>query len=226
MSLWSFAADNLDYILRLLVQHLLLSLQAILIASLLGIALGVLVAKLRRLAGPVLGGSGVIYTIPSLALLGMMVPFFGIGQIAAMIALVLYVQFVIIRNTYAGIRTIEPGVLEAARGIGMGPVQILLRVELPLALPAIAAGVRLAAVMIVGIATVAAWIGAGGLGELIVRGLSSLNVPIMLTGALPACLLAVLLDQVLGFIERRWLNPRLGIAREGSKRLAATSPQT
>jgi len=193
---------NYERILWLTVEHLLLSLEALAFALPVGLVLGILLSRVAWLRLPVLGLSGVIYTIPSLALFGMMIPFFGIGTGPAIVALVLYVQFVLIRNTLTGIRGVDPAVIEAARGMGMGNLQILLRVELPLALPIILAGVRIAMVFIVAIATIAAWIGAGGLGTLIVRGLNSLNVPIMLAGAVPACLLAVALDQGIGIVER------------------------
>ena len=145
-------------------------------------------------------------TIPSIALFGLMLPILsvaghGLGKVPAVIALVLYSQLPIIRNTYTGIRTVDPAVLEAATGIGMTNAQVLWKIELPLSMSVIMAGIRTSTVISVGIATLAALIGAGGLGELIFRGLRTINYKLMLAGAIPAAMLALILDFLLAWIE-------------------------
>jgi osmoprotectant transport system permease protein len=206
-----FVTANYGQIGELTYQHVLLTLKAAAIATVLGVGIGVVVSRLPRLSAVVLGAAGIVFTIPSLALFGLMIPFLGIGTTPAIVVLVAYVQFVIIRNTVAGIRSVDAGVLEAARGLGLGQAQVMWQVELPLAMPVLFAGVRMAVVLIVGSATIAAWIGAGGLGVFITRGLGSVNMAVMLAGAIPACLLAVGLDQLMAVAERRLLWPWCGI---------------
>lgn len=219
MSFLRFVTANYEQIGELTYQHVLLTLKAAAIATALGVVLGVVVSRRPRLSAVVLGAAGIVFTIPSLALFGLMIPVLGIGATPAIVVLVAYVQFVIIRNTVAGIRSVDAGVLEAARGMGLGRAQMLWQVELPLAMPVLFAGVRMAVVLIVGSATIAAWVGAGGLGVFITRGLGSVNMTVMLAGAIPACLLAVGLDQLMAVAERRLLWPLCGIA--GAARLAA-----
>lgn len=219
MSFFRFVSANYAQIGELTYQHVLLTLKAASIATALGVGLGVVVSRRPRLAAMVLGAAGIVFTIPSLALFGLMIPFLGIGATPAIVVLVAYVQFVIIRNTIAGIRSVDAGVIEAARGLGFGRSQVLWQVELPLAMPVLFAGVRMAVVLIVGSATIAAWIGAGGLGVFITRGLGSVNMTVMLAGAIPACLLAVGLDQLMAVAERQVLWPWCGVT-DGT-RLAA-----
>jgi len=175
-----------------------------------GIPLGITIARWPKWNKPVLGFANIIQTIPSLALFGFLLPVPWLGARVdrlAILALTLYALLPIIRNTYTGIRGVEPSVVEAGRGMGMTDTQLLLQVELPLALSVILAGVRVAAVMSVGLATLAAAIGAGGLGEFIFRGLAMVNNQLILAGAIPAALLALSADLVLGWLERR-LRPR------------------
>jgi len=163
-----------------------------------------------RLNKVVLGSANIIQTIPSLALFGFLLPAPWIGERAdrlAILALMLYALLPLIRNTYTGIRGVDPAVVEAGRGMGMTDRQLLFQVELPLALGVILAGVRVATVLCVGLATIAAAIGAGGLGEFIFRGLSMVNNGVILAGAVPAALLAILADWSLGWLERR-LSPQ------------------
>jgi len=191
-------------------EHLWLTFAALLIAIALGVPTGIIITRYKRSSGSVLGVVGVIQTIPSIALLGFLLPLFGIGATPAIIALFLYALLPIVRNTYSGIDEVENAVIEAARGMGMSDRQILTKIELPLSVPVIFAGIRTATVINVGVATLCALIGAGGLGEFIFRGIALNNVPMILAGAFPAALLALSFDFILGIIERninRWAKP-------------------
>lgn len=188
-------------------EHLLLVLAATAIAVGIGVPLGVSLVRRPALARGVLGIASIAQTVPSLALLGLLIPLpvlGGIGKSTAIVALVVYAILPILRNTHAGIRSVDPAVLEAADGLGMTSGERLRSVELPLALPVILAGVRVATVATIGLATVAAAIGAGGLGVLIYRGIATVDNRLILAGAVPAALLAVAADGLLGWIERRW----------------------
>lgn len=184
-------------------QHVLLSLISLFWAVLIAVPVGILLTRYRFLAGPVLGLVSVFQTIPSLALLGFMIPLFGIGPLPAVIAMVIYALLPILRNTYTGILDVDKSLLEAGRGMGMTKTQMLRMVELPLARPVIFAGIRTATVMIIGVATLAAFIGAGGLGDLILRGIAMVDTGIILAGAVPAAVLAVLFDMVLAWVDWR-----------------------
>jgi osmoprotectant transport system permease protein len=194
-------------ILQLTGEHLLLVAISTALAVLVGVPLGLALARRPRLARPVLGFAGVVQTIPSLALFGLLIPLpllGGIGARTAIVALVVYALLPILRNTYAGVRSVDPAIVEAATGLGMTTSQRLWLVELPLALPVVLAGVRIATVVSIGLATIAAAIGAGGLGVLIYRGIAIVDNRLILAGALPAALLALGADGILGWIERRW----------------------
>ncbi len=194
-------------ILSLTVQHVSLVLAATCIAVAIAVPVGVALTRRPRLARPVLAFANVVQTIPSLALFGFLIPLpflGGIGARTAIVALVVYGLLPILRNTHAGIRSVDAAVLEAADGLGLDAGQRLRSVELPLALPVILAGVRVATVATIGLATVAAAIGAGGLGVLIYRGIATVDERLILAGALPAALLALAADGVLGWVERRW----------------------
>jgi len=187
----------------LLGQHIGLVTISTALAALIGLPLGVLVARRPAWRRPVLGLANVFQTIPSLALFGLLIPVFGIGAWTAITALVVYALLPIVRNTYVGITGVDPAVREAGRGMGMTEGELLRLVELPLAAGVILAGVRIAAVVSVGIATIAAAIGAGGLGVYIFRGVATVDDTLILAGAIPAALLALLADALLGFAERR-----------------------
>ena len=194
-------------ILQLTGEHLLLVAISTALAVFVGVPLGLALARRPRLARPVLGFAGVVQTIPSLALFGLLIPLpllGGIGARTAIVALVVYALLPILRNTYAGIRSVDPAIVEAATGLGMTTGQRLWLVELPLALPVVLAGVRIATVVSIGLATIAAAIGAGGLGVLIYRGIATVDNRLILAGALPAAILALAADGLLGWIERRW----------------------
>ena len=186
--------------------HLLLVGVSIGIATLVGIPLGILITRKTNLRQPILGIANILQTIPSLALFGFLisVPIIGgIGAKTAIIALTLYSFLPIIRNTYTGIISVEPAIREAGRGMGMTDKQLLLQVEIPLALGVILAGVRVATVIAIGVATIAAAIGAGGLGVFVFRGIAMVNNDLILAGAVPAAVLAILADWAIALLEQR-----------------------
>lgn len=186
-----------------LVTHMELVFFSMILAILIGVPLGILITRVPKLATGVLGGAGILQTIPSLALLGFMIPVFGIGLKTAIAALFLYSLLPIIRNTYAGIKDVDKATTEAAKGMGMTSMQVLIKVELPLALSVIMAGIKTATVINVGTATLAAFIGAGGLGDFIFLGITRGNDALVLLGAIPAALLAIALELLLGLLERK-----------------------
>jgi len=193
-------------ILALTSEHLVLVFVSTLLAVAIGVPLGIALTRRPRLARPVLGFANVVQTIPSLALFGFLIPLpliGGIGARTAIAALVVYALLPILRNTYTGILSVDPAVIESATGLGMTPGQRLRQVELPLALPVVLAGVRIATVISIGLATIAAAIGAGGLGVLIYRGVAIVDHRLILAGAVPAALLALAADAGLGLVERR-----------------------
>ncbi|PLR78589.1 glycine/betaine ABC transporter [Bacillus sp. V3-13] len=190
-----------DDIWQGLTEHLFLSFTAILIALVISLPLGIIVSRKKKLAEFVIGITAVFQTIPSLAFFGFLIPIFGTGNVTAITALTVYSLLPILRNTYTGIVGVDSAVIEAGKGMGMTRQQILTKIELPLSLPFIMAGVRTATVLTVGVATLATFVGAGGLGELIYRGLSTWNNQLVLAGAIPAALLAILFDFILKRIE-------------------------
>jgi osmoprotectant transport system permease protein len=194
----AYLRDNPDRVLELTQQHVQLVAVSILVAMVIGIPLGILVTRLRWLERPVIGITGVLYTLPSLALFAILIPYTGLGRTTVIVALILYSLLAIVRNTVAGIDDVPPATIDAARGMGMNGMQRLMMVELPLALPVILAGVRLATVAAVGIATVGALLGAGGLGRLIFDGIRSISTPRgvdrVVAGALVASVLALTAD--------------------------------
>jgi len=212
MNLWTFLVQNGANVADLTLEHLWMVGISTLIAVALGIPLGVLIARRPVLRGPVIATANIIQTIPSLALFGFLLPAPWIGDRAgrlAILALTLYALLPLIRNTYAGITGVDRAVVEAARGMGLTDWQLLFKVELPLASSVILAGIRVAVVISVGLATIAAAIGAGGLGELIFRGLAMVNNSVILAGAIPAALMALTADVLLGWVEKR-LAPQRG----------------
>ena len=195
-------------------EHILLVFMALAIAIIISLPLGIYLTRCRwkKLADLILGGAGVIQTIPALALIALIMILFAllklpaIGTPPAMLALVLYALLPILRNTYTGIRQVDPAIKEVARGMGMRDLQILMSVELPISLPVIMAGIRISTVWTIGIATLAALIGAGGLGNPIWRGISSFNLGLLVAGTVPAAALAIAADALLGWVEK-WLTP-------------------
>src|SRR5207302_3999430 len=210
MNFWQFIVQNHTEVLELTWEHISLVGISMLIAVLIGIPLGILITRWPALNKPVLGGANIIQTIPSLALFGFLLPVPWVGARVgrlAVLALTLYALLPLIRNTYTGIRGVDRAVVEAGRAMGMTDRQLLFQVELPLALGVIIAGVRIATVLSVGLATIAAAIGAGGLGEFIFRGLAMVSDQLILAGAVPAAALALVADLGLGWVEKR-LSPQ------------------
>jgi osmoprotectant transport system permease protein len=205
-SLWQFMIAQHEKLFLQIGQHLGLTFLSLLLAIVVGIPLGILISRRRRLSSPVLGVAGILQTVPSIALLGFMIPLFGIGATPAIVALLIYALLPIIRNTYTGITGVDPKVIEAATALGMNKTQRLFKVEFPLAMPVIIAGIRTAAVINVGVATLASFVAAGGLGEFIFGGISLNNTNMILAGAIPAALLAVILDLVIGYLQKSKLQ--------------------
>ncbi|WBV57141.1 ABC transporter permease/substrate-binding protein [Chryseobacterium daecheongense] len=201
-NLWQFIAEQQDKLLLQIIQHLGLTFVSLLLAIIVGVPLGIFIARKKLFANPVLGTAGILQTIPSIALLGFMIPAFGIGATPAIVALLIYALLPIIRNTYTGITGVDASVVEAAQAMGMNKKQLLFKVELPLAMPVIIAGIRTAAVINVGVATLASFVAAGGLGEFIFGGISLNNTNMILAGAIPAALLAIILDQLIAVLQK------------------------
>jgi osmoprotectant transport system permease protein len=206
MNFWHFISQNRAQVIELTLEHLWLVGISTVLAVMIGIPLGILITRWPPLNKPVLGAANIIQTIPSLALFGFLLPAPWIGARAdrlAILALTLYALLPLIRNTYVGIKGVDPAVIEAGRGMGLTDRQLLLHVQLPLASGVIVAGVRVATVISVGLATIAAAIGAGGLGEFIFRGLAMVDNSVILAGAVPAATMALAADFGLGLIEKR-----------------------
>jgi osmoprotectant transport system permease protein len=210
VNVFDFLIRNRTEVFQLTLEHLTLVAVAMAIAVLIGVPLGIILTRRPGLRRWVLGAANVMQTVPSLALFGFLIPvpvIGGIGSRTAIVALTLYALLPIIRNTYVGIVGVDRAVVEAARGMGMTGRQLLWLVEIPLSMGVILAGIRVATVISVGVATIAAAIGAGGLGTYIFRGVAMVNNQVILAGAVPAAVLAVLADVSLGWAERR-LTPR------------------
>jgi osmoprotectant transport system permease protein len=206
MNVWQFIMQNRAELAQSTLEHLWLVGVSTLLAVLVGIPLGILITRWPALNKPVLGTANIIQTIPSLALFGFLLPAPWFGERAdrmAILALTLYALLPLIRNTYAGIQGVDSAVVEAGRGMGLTDRQLLFQVQLPLALGVIIAGIRVSVVISVGLATIAAAIGAGGLGEYIFRGLAMVNNQVILAGAIPAAALALFADFALGLIEKK-----------------------
>ncbi|NIJ53909.1 ABC transporter permease/substrate-binding protein [Dyadobacter arcticus] len=201
-SLWGFMAQQSDKLWSQTLAHIGLTCISLLIAVIIGLPLGIWIAQKRKAAWFILGFAGILQTIPSIALLGFMIPLLGIGALPAITALFMYALLPIIRNTYTGIIGVDAAITESARAMGMNKWQVLFRVELPLAMPVILAGIRTATVINVGVATLAAYIAAGGLGEFIFGGIALNNTNMILAGAIPAALLAIFFDFLLSRIQK------------------------
>ncbi len=211
-----YLTQNKDQILSLTLEHIQLTAIAVGFAILIGVPLGILISYIKKLNKPVIGVANIIQAIPSMALLGFAIPFLGIGTLPAVVMVILYSLLPIIKNTFTGIQNINPQTIEAAKGIGLRKTQILFKVQIPLALPVIMTGVRISAVTAVGLMTMAAFIGAGGLGFLVFSGIRTVNNNQILAGAIPACILALLVDFFIGIVEKL-VTPISLQNREGSK---------
>jgi osmoprotectant transport system permease protein len=218
MSAWEFFRTNWADILAHVEQHLWLVLISTSVAVVIGVPVGILLTRHKRLRGPVLGLANIMQTVPSLALFGLLIPIpfiGGIGRSTAIIALVLYALLPVIRNTVTGILGVDPNVREAAVAMGMTDRQVLWQVELPLAMSVILTGIRVAMVITIGVAVIAAAVGAGGLGEYIFRGLRQFDNRLLLAGALPSALMALVADFALGLLEKRFDTSRKRSSERG-----------
>lgn len=207
MNLLTFLNQNLSQALFLLWEHVWLVGLSLMIAMCIGVPLGIIITKNKEFAQKVLGGANIIMTVPSIALFGLMLPFLalvghGLGKVPAVIALVLYSLLPIIRNTFIAIKNVDPALVDAGKGMGMSKWQLLREVEIPLAVPVILAGLKTAAVMNIGIAAIAAYVGAGGLGVFIQQGIARSHEAMILAGALGVALLAVFVDLGMSLLER------------------------
>lgn len=202
MGFIDYVIENKEQIISLCIEHIELTALALIIAIIIGVPIGILISYKKELNKPVLGITSVTQAIPSMALLGFMIPFLGIGTAPAIVVVVLYSLLPIIKNTYTGIANIEKSTIEEATGIGLTKAQILTKIQIPQALPIIMAGVRISSVSAVGLMTMAAFIGGGGLGYLIFSGIRTVNNYQILAGAIPACILAILVDYFFGAIEK------------------------
>ncbi len=220
MEALSYIIDHIDLIIALLVEHSALVGIAVGIATITGVPIGIAITRNERVAKAVLYVASIVVTIPSIALFGLMIPLLstighGIGHVPAIIAVLLYSQLPIIRNTYTAIRTVDPALREAARGLGMGSLQRLRMVEIPIAVPVIMAGVRTAVVLNIGVMAIAAYIGAGGLGTLISRGISQSDPRQLIAGALAVSILAVIADYTLLYLQKRLTPKGMAIPANG-----------
>ena len=198
--------EDFKFFLNLTIEHILISLLAISIASVLGIILGIIISEYRRFSGLILGTVNILYTIPSIALLGFFITITGVGNTTALIALIIYALLPIIRSTYTGIVTINPLIIEASEGMGSTKLQQLFKVKIPLALPVLMSGIRNMVTMTIALAGIASFVGAGGLGVAIYRGITTNNSAMTFLGSLLIAILALIFDFILGFIEKRLTN--------------------
>lgn len=203
----TFISLHADAILKATGEHLYLALGAVLIGCLVSIPLGIWLTERKEIAGYFLSVTSIIQTVPSLAFLGFMLPLLGIGTLPALVVLILYSLLPILRNTYTGITGVEPAFVEAGKGMGMNKRQLLLMVKLPIAMPVIMSGIRISTVYLMSWATLAAFIGAGGLGDLILTGIQTADINFILSGAIPAALLTIAAGWILGKAEM-FLIPR------------------
>lgn len=199
----NYLVNNFDVVAELFLQHLQLTLAVIFFSLLIGIPLGLLLARIRWMRGPVMSVLGIIYTIPSLSFFVLLIPIFGLGTRPAIIALTAYAQLLLIRNWLVGLTTIEPAILEAARGMGLNGWQRFWQIEFPLALPMLLAGIRLVALSSIGIGTIAAFINAGGLGVLLFQGVITANYDKIFTGALAVTVLSFAANYFIRYLEQR-----------------------
>ena len=198
--------EDFKFFLNLTVEHILISLLAISIASVLGIILGIIISEYRKFSGLILGTVNILYTIPSIALLGFFITITGVGNTTALIALIIYALLPIIRSTYTGIITINPLIIEASEGMGSTKLQQLFKVKMPLALPVLMSGIRNMVTMTIALAGIASFVGAGGLGVAIYRGITTNNSAMTFLGSLLIAILALVFDFILGLIEKRLTN--------------------
>lgn len=218
--IWTLLTERTDFFAGLLLEHLEISLLAIAMAILAGGLAGILISEFQRAAKPALAMINFLYTIPSISMLGFLIPFSGVGNATAVIALTVYALLPMVRNTHTGISNIDPAILEAARGMGSTRLQILFRIKLPLAMPVIMSGIRSMVTMTIALAGIASFIGAGGLGVAIYRGITTNNAAMTMAGSLLIAVLALVVDFLLGFVERR-MKKRSAEAKRTNRIMAA-----
>lgn len=200
----AYFLDYYDRIFSLLFEHLVLTLISLSIALLIALPVGVLLSRVKWLSVPILAILGILYSIPSLAMFAFLIPVIGLGVKPAIIALVAYSQLILVRNVMTGFQMIDPSIIEAGKGMGLSHSRLFWKIELPLALPVILGGIRIATVSIIGIATIAAWINAGGLGVILFEGLYQNHTPKMIWGTIAVSLLAISANQLLLNLEKRY----------------------
>lgn len=200
--LTQYLIGNQSELLSLTIEHILMVIYGVFLAFIVGVPLAILAVKVERLAPVILSLANVLQNIPSLAMLAILMLYFGLGNTAVIMGLFFYSLLPIIRNTYVGLQEVSGDLLEAGKGVGMSPFQLLTKVQIPLSLPFLVAGLRVAAVIAVGVASIAPYIGGGGLGKEIVSGIAQRSDIKILAGAIPAALLAIFADFILGFLEK------------------------
>lgn len=198
-----FLLKYYDRILTLFLEHLMLTALSLAIALLIALPVGLMLSRIKWIAIPLLSVLGILYSIPSLAMFAFLIPIVGLGVKPAIIALVAYSQLILVRNVMVGFQSIDPAIVEAGRGMGLGSLQLFWKIELPLALPVILGGIRIATISTIGIATIAAWINAGGLGVILFEGLYQNHTPKMIWGTIFVSLLAIISNQILLYLEKR-----------------------
>ncbi len=192
-----------DHILTLFFQHIMLTVLSLCLALLFAVPVGLFLTRVKWLSIPVLSILGIIYAIPSLAVFALLIPLVGLGMKPAIIALVAYSQLILVRNVIVGFQSVDPAIVESGKGMGLGPLQLFWKIELPLAMPVILGGIRIAAISTIGIATIAAWINAGGLGVILFEGLYQNSTPKIVWGTVFVSLLAIATNQLLLWLEKR-----------------------
>lgn len=202
-----FFADQGNALLVAIGEHIVLSLISLGLGILVAVPLGILLSQVPKIANVVIGIAGILQTVPTLALLALMVPFLGVGKVPSIVALFIYSLLPILRNAYLGMSGVDPTLLDAAKGMGMSKGQVIQKVQLPLAIPVIMAGIRLSAVYVIAWTTIAAYIGGGGLGEFIFNGLQTYRQDLIFGGTIPVIIIAILTDLLAGYLEKK-LSPQ------------------
>ncbi|MER2095032.1 MAG: ABC transporter permease [Aerococcus urinaeequi] len=213
-----FIASQGSEVIRLLWEHIYMSLISLGLGVIVAVPLGILLSQVPKVANVVISFVSVLQTIPTLALLALMIPFLGVGKVPAIVALFIYSLLPILRNTYLGMSNVNPDLLDAAKGMGLKRMQIIRQVQLPLAVPVIMAGIRLSTVYVIAWTTLASYIGGGGLGDMIFNGLNLFRPDLILGGTIPVTILAVIVDLVMARIEE-WVTPTTS-SKKGDESLA------
>ena len=220
--MWTLLIDKKSFFLKLLIEHIEISFLAILIAVLIGGIVGILISEFEKASKPALGVINFLYTIPSISMLGFLIPFSGVGNATAVIALTIYALLPMVRSTHTGLTHVDSNILEAAKGMGSTRTQILFKIKIPLAMPVILSGIRNMVTMTIALAGIASFIGAGGLGVAIYRGITTNNAAMTMVGSLLIAVLALVFDFILGFIEKR-IAKRSGKVKKANRIMAVSA---